>query len=47
MDFTVQKIDIVVDKRQGYAFIDKHDNCIMITYGEANVKIWTQLFKDD
>lgn len=45
MEFTVKKIDIVVDKKQGYAFIDKNSNCIMITYGETSVKLWTEYFK--
>jgi hypothetical protein len=47
MEFTVHKLGIVVDGKQGYAFIDKDGNCIIITYGDAMLKNWTQILQDD
>lgn len=45
MEFTVQKLDIIVDEKQGYAFIDKDGNCIIITYGEHMLKNWTKILQ--
>ena len=47
MEFTVQKLGIVVGGKQGYAFIDKHGNTILITYGEAMLKTWTKYFEQN
>lgn len=47
MEYTVQKINIVVDQKQGYAFIDKDGNCIIITYGEPMLKNWTKYFEQN
>lgn len=45
MEITVQKLNIVIDGKQGYAFIDKNGNCVLITYGESMLKSWTQMLK--
>ena len=47
MEFTVQKLSIVINGKQGYAFIDKEGNTILITYGEAMLKSWTKYFEHD
>jgi len=47
MEFTVSKMDIVIDYKQGYAFIDKNGNCMIVTYGDANVKMWTKYLEND
>jgi hypothetical protein len=47
MEFTVTKISIVVDGKQGYAFIDKKGNTILIIYGDAVMKNWTNYFKQN
>jgi hypothetical protein len=45
MEFTIQKLDVVVDDKRGYAFIDKNGNCIIITFGETNVKNCEQILQ--
>ena len=46
MEFTVQKLDTVVDGKVGYAFIDKNGSCMLITYGEAACKSWSKYFEN-
>lgn len=47
MEYTVQKLSIVINGKQGYAFIDKEGRTILITYGEAMLKIWKKYFEQN
>lgn len=45
MEFTVNKINTVVDNKQGFAFIDKQDFTICIVYGEKSVKYLEEILR--
>jgi len=45
MEFTVNKLDVVVDGKYGYAFLDKEDYCICIVYGDKSVKYLEEILK--
>lgn len=46
MEFTVSKLNIVVDNKKAYAFCDKKGYCILIAYGDNNVKFWERYLNE-
>jgi len=51
MEFTIQKTKFTLKSKEGkdmlgFAFIDVHGYCIVITYGESNLKILTKLLQE-